>query len=208
MVLTALFAIMSTAKPPSKSANWNDVLDSEFLRFYADVASRVEFVASGGKQLKSKGWHEILVRMQGKGNIIKSTQLQSRWKRMKEDYIDYRWLLLKFSGDGLVGLSNDAWKELDEHPRAHPISRFRDRPFIHYNTMAEIVGDVMATGEFLRGMPSHDSLSEDPPTTSEGAISNIQTVTNVNDLCSESDTLISLTAAQKRKNLVNESMKR
>ncbi|RQM15327.1 hypothetical protein B5M09_012541 [Aphanomyces astaci] len=67
--------------------------------------------------------------------------MESRWNRLKEDYVNYKWLMLKFSGEGLVGVSDDAWAELDKHSRSMPLSRFRDRPFQHYDTITEMIGD-------------------------------------------------------------------
>ncbi|ETV69530.1 hypothetical protein H257_14766 [Aphanomyces astaci] len=124
---------MTTPTKASKSANWTDDLDAEFVVIYAEVAAKSEYVASGGKQLKSMGWSDILARLHGRGDLTTNSQLQLRWKRLTEVYADYTWLMLKFSGDGL--------------------SRFRDRPFQHYDTTAEMVGDAITTGEFIRGMP-------------------------------------------------------
>ncbi|ETV67679.1 hypothetical protein H257_16150 [Aphanomyces astaci] len=152
-----------------KSAKWSDELDAEFVVLYAEAAAKSVYVASGGKQLKSKGWSDLLVPL---------------------DYVDYKWLMLKFSGDGLVGVSEDTWGELDKHPRSMPLSRFQERPFLHYDAIAEIVGDAMATGEYIRGMPTAGA---------EVAASGVLDT-------SEPDVL-SLSATQKRRKLINDSMK-
>ncbi|KAH9124337.1 hypothetical protein LEN26_002973 [Aphanomyces euteiches] len=188
--------------PPSKSAKWTDELGAEFSSLYTEVAAKPDCIASGGKQLKSKGWSEILVRLAGKGNLKTTTQLQSRWKRLKEDYTDYKWLMLKFSGDGLVGLSNEAWAELDENPRNLPMSRFRDRPFRHYDIISDIVGDTMASGESIGGVPSSCTTPALLQLTEDETIEAQREV----PIESSSDSM-TLIAAQKRKKLINECMK-
>ncbi|KAG9415741.1 hypothetical protein AC1031_000119 [Aphanomyces cochlioides] len=69
------------------------------------------------------------------GNIREVEQLKSRWRRLNEDYIDYHWLT----------------NELDKTGRKHKLSRFRFEDFPYYDIMQSIVGDTMATGEFIRG---------------------------------------------------------
>ncbi|RHY26828.1 hypothetical protein DYB25_013739 [Aphanomyces astaci] len=181
---------MARPSKAGKSAKWTDKLDAEFVVLYAEAAAKSVYVASGGKQLKSKGWSDLIVRLGGRGNITNASQLQSRWKRLKEDYVDYKWLMLKFSGDGLVGVSEDSWGELDKHPRSMPLSRFRERPFLHYDAIAEIVGDAMAIGEYIRGIPTAGA---------EMAASGVFDM-------SEPDVL-SFSVAQKRRKLINDSMK-
>ncbi|ETV74634.1 hypothetical protein H257_10767 [Aphanomyces astaci] len=47
---------MATPTKAGKSAKWTDELDAEFVVLYAEAAAKSKYVASGGKQLKSKGW--------------------------------------------------------------------------------------------------------------------------------------------------------
>ncbi|ETV68516.1 hypothetical protein H257_15514 [Aphanomyces astaci] len=149
---------MARPSKAGKSAKWTDELDAEFVVLYAEAAAKSVYVASGGKQLKSKGLSDLIVRL--------------------------------VFGDGLVGVSEDTWGELDKHPRSMPLSRFRERPFLHYDAIAEIVGDAMAIGEYIRGIPTAGA---------EMAASGVFDM-------SEPDVL-SFSAAQKRRKLINDSMK-
>ncbi|KAH9137130.1 hypothetical protein AeRB84_017976, partial [Aphanomyces euteiches] len=115
-----------------KPARWTQELDDEFVVYYVEIAGRAHDVVSGGKCLKNAGWQAILAKLDGRGNIVDINQLKNRWKRLKEDYVDYAWLEKKFSGDGLQGIDDAKWAELDEG-RKHKYSRFRFTPFRHYS---------------------------------------------------------------------------
>ncbi|CAK4454667.1 unnamed protein product, partial [Aphanomyces euteiches] len=132
-----------------KPARWTQELDDEFVAYYVEIAGRAHDVVSGGKCLKNAGWQAILAKLDGRGNIVDINQLKNRWKRLKEDYVDYAWLEKKFSGDGLQGIDDAKWAELDEG-RKHKYSRFRFTPFRHYSVLDGIVGDSMANCEYMQ----------------------------------------------------------
>ncbi|KAG9399917.1 hypothetical protein AC1031_011382 [Aphanomyces cochlioides] len=136
------------------SAKWSSQLDREFLDIYAQAAGKPHYVASGGKSLKASGWQWVLAKMKERndiGNIREVEQLKSRWRHLKEDYIDYHWLTVQHSVGGRAGMTSDQWNELDKTGRKHKLSRFRFEDFPYYDIMQSIVGDTMATGEFIRG---------------------------------------------------------
>ncbi|KAG9408661.1 hypothetical protein AC1031_020511 [Aphanomyces cochlioides] len=110
LILTPSSIAKNQADGPAK---WSQDLDDEFVAYYVETAGRAHDVASGGKCFKNAAWQGILAKMDGRGNITDIKQLKNRWKRLKEDYVDYAWLVKKFSGDILEGIDDEKWAELD-----------------------------------------------------------------------------------------------
>ncbi|CAK4135467.1 unnamed protein product [Aphanomyces euteiches] len=89
------------------------------------------------------GWNAILVDFKEHG-ITTAAQLQSKWRRLKADWTDYGFLK-NMSGYG-EGLTDEKWNELDATKGKLKLSRFKDKPFVHWDTMSAVIGDTMATG--------------------------------------------------------------
>ncbi|CAK4362399.1 unnamed protein product [Aphanomyces euteiches] len=127
------------------SASWSDELEIELIVAYKQAIRNPRFVCSGGKNLRSAGLSKVLEDLKEQGAIENAGQLQSKWRRLKTEWLDYNYLV-QLSGFG-DGFSDEKWEELDRGPRKLKLSRFRDKPFVHYDAMSNIIGDSMATGE-------------------------------------------------------------
>ncbi|ETV74609.1 hypothetical protein H257_10746 [Aphanomyces astaci] len=64
---------------------------------------------------------------------------------MKGDFADYEFLL-NFSGFG-DGFSDDKWGEFDTGRPKSKLSRFKDKPYQHWEAMSSVIGDSMAGGD-------------------------------------------------------------
>ncbi|KAH9056098.1 hypothetical protein Ae201684P_021836 [Aphanomyces euteiches] len=110
---------------------------------------------------------------------------------MKEDYSDYHWLMTQHSGEGLSGMSNEQWTE-----------------FPYYSTIQKIVGDTLATGEFISG--PGDRHDDDSGVANDRQLYGDElTVSNMSDESNDENNggNVHLSAAQKRAKLINDSMK-
>ncbi|KAG9410990.1 hypothetical protein AC1031_019021 [Aphanomyces cochlioides] len=148
-------------------AVWTTSMEMQLLSAFQKYAAMPKYVAAGGKNLRESGWQCVLKEMQDLG-IDKTSQLESKWRRMKIDFSDLTFLM-NLSGFG-EGFSNDKWEELDQSRGKIKFSRFKDKPFLHYEAMASIIGDTMATGENIRPVAaaSNDEETElQQPTTSQ-----------------------------------------
>ncbi|CAK4662519.1 unnamed protein product [Aphanomyces euteiches] len=190
------------------SARWSAQLDNDFLRIYACAAAKPHYAASGGKSLKAAGWQWVLRTMNEEGvsgNVRDTEQLKNRWRRLKEDYSDFHWLCTQHSGGGRVGMSDEQWTELDKRGKKHKMSRFRHEDFAHYEAMQAIVGDTLATGEFICGsndLQVNSSVVNVSPSS--------QVVTDVidNEAMMPNTNAAPLSAAQRRVQMINEAMKK
>ena len=125
---------------------WNEEIERELIAAYEDVARQAQFVASGGKNLKQAGWKKVQDAMAEKYPSLQMTQLTGKWKRLKQDWSDYHFLLgLSGFGDGF---DTDKWAELDRGRAisAPKLSRFRHATFSHYDRLFELLANTMATG--------------------------------------------------------------
>ena len=206
---------MSTSTPTkeitSKSAKWDDKTDSLLIESYKVVVSKPDMIAAGGKSLKSKGWKLILKKFNCTNNITEVNQLQSRWKRMKHDYSDYKWLVENFSGTGFFGLDDAKWAELDsiKRPSNLKLSRFRDSAFEYYDAIGEICGDAIADGKYIRGSRELESTpNKNNQLISEAEINTTEDENNCDDKTQQTTEKTVVTAAQKRAKLINEQHKK
>ncbi|KAG9398788.1 hypothetical protein AC1031_014106 [Aphanomyces cochlioides] len=187
---------------PTSSAIWSKQIDEEFLRHYQVVAAKPHMVASGGKSLKATGWNAILYKMKNIGNITSTEQLKTRWRRMKEEYSDYHWLMTQHSGGGRVGITSEQGEELDQRNKKHKLSRFRYNDFPYYSILQRILGDTIATGseggeaqETLNGSEIHDEVE---------VRANLSSSEDGHD---DMNAPSVLTTAKKRAKLINDAMK-
>ncbi|CAK4090571.1 unnamed protein product [Aphanomyces euteiches] len=171
-----------------KPARWTQELDDEFVAYYVEIA----------------GWQAILAKLDGRGNIVDINQLKNRWKRLKEDYVDYAWLEKKFSGDDLQGIDDAKWAELDEG-RKHKYSRFRFTPFRHYSVLDGIDGDSIANCEYMQSAADMRLCNE--YANSSVLQSNVSASDESLDHNQEGTVPETMTAAKRRAKLVNERMK-
>ena len=109
--------------PPTNSAAWTPILVESFIRKVGEAATRARYVAAGGKNLKAIGWNWVLTELEGSGNLVNITQLQTKWKRLKTDYSDY---------DFLKGLSDRKRRSLEQNDEANKIRQ------ASYDTMTGI----------------------------------------------------------------------
>ncbi|CAK4642534.1 hypothetical protein LEN26_012616 [Aphanomyces euteiches] len=105
-------------------AMWTPDMEVRLIEAYTRQAASTKHVASGGKNLHVGGWNAVLGDLRSLG-ISSIGQLQSKWRRLMADWIDYG-CLIGLSGYG-DGFSDDKWAELDA-PRSkiNKLSRFRD----------------------------------------------------------------------------------
>ncbi|KAG9414867.1 hypothetical protein AC1031_008281 [Aphanomyces cochlioides] len=122
---------------------WTLTLELKLLASYKKVSKNTKLVASGGKNLQLAGWRQVLNDFSGSG-VTSIDQLHSTWRRLKVDWADYKYLV-NLSGFG-DEWDSEKWSELDKNRGKLKLSRFRDKPFLHYDVMSDIVGDCMATG--------------------------------------------------------------
>ncbi|CAK4676590.1 hypothetical protein LEN26_018177 [Aphanomyces euteiches] len=192
-------------KAESAQAKWNEDMDKLLVQEYRQQASKADMIAAGGKALKRKAWNSILHVFNGRNNINNVVKLQSRWKRLKTDYSDYKWLCEHFSGTGFFGLDDDKWNELDSLSRSktNMLSRFRHGPFIHYEAIGQICGDSMADGSYIRGTDD-EPLFETEQSCVETATDDLET-SNGLSLDTAIEDSFNLTATQRRAKLINEA---
>ncbi|KAH9113204.1 hypothetical protein LEN26_013182 [Aphanomyces euteiches] len=155
------------------SASWSDELEIELIVAYKQAIRNPRFVCSGGKNHRSAGWSKVLEDLKGQGAI---------------ENADYNYLV-QLSGFG-DGFSDEKWEELDRGPRKLKLSRFRDKPFVHYDAMSNIIGDSMATGE--------DITSVDDVLQSKSG-SNALNVGDLDDAAKRAKILYNLKKNRKRK---------
>ncbi|RHZ11418.1 hypothetical protein DYB31_007287 [Aphanomyces astaci] len=137
---------------PTKPAKWNLELEIEFIALVRTVERVPRFRAAGGKSLRAEGWRDVLKSMHAWEPSIKSKdQLSNKWKRLKTDYTDYHFLVTCSGyGDGFLDVH---WLSLDTaRSRKSTLARFRDVPFEHYDAMAVVVDDALATAGALTGI--------------------------------------------------------
>ncbi|CAK4831234.1 unnamed protein product [Aphanomyces euteiches] len=131
-------------KPPPRFAPLLQDAGKEYPRLNSLPLTPVKLATpSGGKNLRMAGWNAILVDFKEHG-ITTAAQLQSKWRRLKADWTDYGFLK-NMSGYG-EGLTDEKWNELDATKGKLKLSRFKDKPFVHWDTMSAVIGDTMATG--------------------------------------------------------------
>ncbi|KAH9123435.1 hypothetical protein AeMF1_005569 [Aphanomyces euteiches] len=176
-------------KPPPRFAPLLQDASKEYpqlIASYTRQARNPRYVASGGKNLRMAGWNAILVDFKEHG-IITAAQLQSKWRRLKADWTDYGFLK-NMSGYG-EGLTDEKWNELDATKGKLKLSRFKDKPFVHWDTMSAVIGDTMASSELISSLD--ESLANANEVSSAG-------------LCDDDESELSeaqlgdLSAAQKR----------
>ncbi len=118
-------------------------METKFIALFKNVSYQARLVASGGKNLRAAGWRKVLEELNKARNITTIEQLQSKWRRLKSDWVDY-YFLCNLSGFG-DGLDDDKWKELDARPGKLKLSRFRFAPFVHFDDMSILIGDSANT---------------------------------------------------------------
>ncbi|KAH9100153.1 hypothetical protein LEN26_016128 [Aphanomyces euteiches] len=150
------------------SAKWTHELEVKLIALIKEVAAQPRLIASGGKNLRTAGWLQVLERFNGAGGITNIDQLQSKWRRLMADWSDFKFLT------GLSGYGDEfddsKWTELDEKPGKLKLSRFRHAPFEHFDTMGSIIGGTVATGEHITSASQSFAESNDSsaPSCSDG----------------------------------------
>ncbi|RHY47826.1 hypothetical protein DYB38_010268 [Aphanomyces astaci] len=125
-------------------AVWTVDSELRLISAFQQQATKPKHVAAGGKNLREPGWQCVLEALQPFG-FYSTGQLQSKWRRMKCDFADYVFLL-NLSGFG-DGFSDDKWVELDAGRPKSKLSRFKDKPYQHWEAMSSVIGDSMARGD-------------------------------------------------------------
>ena len=188
--------------PPTNSAAWTPILVESFIRKVGEAATRARYVAAGGKNLKAIGWNWVLNELEGSGNLVNITQLQTKWKRLKTDYSDYDFLKgLSGFGDGF---EDAKWAELDERPGKLKLSRFRNNPFTYYELFGAVVGDTMATGVNIQGI--NDIAQEFLPTLANNDDEQ-SSQESQSDITSDESSQGDLSAAEKRAKILHQLKK-
>ncbi|KAG9405379.1 hypothetical protein AC1031_004487 [Aphanomyces cochlioides] len=162
------------------SAMWTPDMEVRLIESYTRQTASTKHVASGG-DLRSHGISSI-------------GQLQSKWRRLKADWIDYGYLIgLSGYGDGF---SDDKWAEHDA-PRSkiNKLSRFRDKPFAHWDAISAVIGDSMANGEYITPLSETISVCEH----STDTLAQSESINETNDL-----SFGDLTAAAKRARILHQ----
>ncbi|KAH9097283.1 hypothetical protein LEN26_017164 [Aphanomyces euteiches] len=174
-----------------KPARWTQELDDEFVAYYVEIAGRAHDVVSGGKCLKNAGWQAILAKLDGRGNIVDINQLKNMWKRLKEEYVDYAWLVKKFSGDGLQGIDDAKWAE----------------EFIKFESTSIHAFDLRHSVTTVYWMSAADMRLCNEYANSSVLQSNVSASDESLDHNQEGTVPETMTAAKRRAKLVNERMK-
>ncbi|KAJ7160565.1 hypothetical protein C8R43DRAFT_835287, partial [Mycena crocata] len=98
----------------------------------------------------SESYTKVAIALKLVGVVRDNRQIKSCWTRIKGLYKIFKSILL-LSGFGwdvdnhCVTAEDEVW---DAYLEAHPKHKsFRDRTFVHYDAMALLCDDVMATGE-------------------------------------------------------------
>lgn len=122
---------------------WTVDMEEYLLRSYGKVIKKHSSLS-----VKSNHWQEIQTQMliRYRNANLTVTICRNKFNKLKKDYSVYK-QMINSSGFAADGTPHDelVWKNyVQHHPEA---KKFKNQPFIHYDTMASILGDNVFTGK-------------------------------------------------------------